>query len=97
MGAAVPIEADEGSTPTRKVDRPMIRIETTKAYLRPTMSPRRPNTRAPKGRTAKPAAKVSRAKMKPAVGFRREKKCWAMTAAREPETEKSYDSKTVAI
>ncbi len=36
------------------VDRPMIRIVTRKVYLRPTMSPSRPNTSAPNGRTAKP-------------------------------------------
>ena len=29
------------------------------AYLRPTMSPMRPKTSAPNGRTAKPAAKVA--------------------------------------
>ena len=35
-----------------------------KVYLRPTRSPSRPNTSAPNGRTAKPAAKASSAKMK---------------------------------
>ena len=47
-----------------KVDRPMIRMVTRKVYLRPIMSPSRPNTSAPKGRTMKPAAKASSAKMK---------------------------------
>jgi hypothetical protein len=42
----------------------MIRIVTKKVYLRPIMSPKRPNTSAPKGRTMKPAAKASSAKMK---------------------------------
>ena len=46
-----------------KVDRPMIRMVTRKVYLRPTRSPRRPNTSAPNGRTRKPAAKASSAKM----------------------------------
>ncbi|CFN74930.1 Uncharacterised protein [Bordetella pertussis] len=55
-----------------------------KVYLRPTRSPRRPNTRAPNGRTAKPAAKASSAKMKAAVGLTPEKKCCAMMAASEP-------------
>ena len=45
------------------VDDPMIRMVTRKVYLRPTRSPRRPNTSAPNGRTRKPAAKASRAKM----------------------------------
>ncbi|MNU55875.1 hypothetical protein D3C71_449610 [compost metagenome] len=52
-----------GSTPTRKVETPMMRIVTRKVYLRPTISPRRPNTSAPKGRTRKPAAKARSAKM----------------------------------
>ena len=57
---------------------------TRKVYLRPIMSPRRPNSSAPNGRTAKPAAKASRAKMKPLVGFNAVKNCLAMIAASEP-------------
>ena len=45
------------------VERPMIRMVTRKVYLRPTMSPTRPNTMAPNGRTIKPAANASSAKM----------------------------------
>ena len=45
------------------VDDPMIRMVIRKVYLRPTRSPSRPNTMAPKGRTRKPAAKASSAKM----------------------------------
>ena len=67
-----------------KVDRPMIRMVTRKVYLRPIMSPRRPNTMAPKGRTRKPAAKASSAKMNAALGSRPEKNCLAMIAASEP-------------
>ncbi|MNO08720.1 hypothetical protein D3C81_2315230 [compost metagenome] len=55
-----------------------------KVYLRPIMSPRRPNTMAPNGRTAKPAAKANRAKMKEVVSLTPAKKCLAMIAAREP-------------
>ena len=62
----------------------MIRMVTRKVYLRPIRSPRRPNTSAPNGRTAKPAAKAISAKMKPAVGFTPEKNCLLMTAASEP-------------
>src|SRR3546814_17964377 len=82
-GAAMPMDEYEGSTPTRKVDRPMIRMVIRKVYLRPTMSPRRPKTKAPKGRTAKPAANASKAKIKPAVGLTPEKKCAAIMAARD--------------
>jgi hypothetical protein len=41
----------------------MIVMVTRNVYLRPTRSPTRPNTSAPNGRTRKPAAKVSSAKM----------------------------------
>ncbi len=41
--------------------------------LRPTRSPRRPNTRAPKGRTANPAAKAANANMNPVVSLTPEK------------------------
>jgi hypothetical protein len=67
-GAANPIVAALGSRPTRNVDRPMIMMVTRKVYLRPTMSPTRPNTSAPKGRTKKPAANASSAKMSRVAG-----------------------------
>ncbi|MCY1339577.1 hypothetical protein D9M69_254640 [compost metagenome] len=62
----------------------MMTMVMRKVYLRPIMSPSRPNTMAPKGRTAKPAAKASRAKMKEVVSLTPAKKCFAMIAAREP-------------
>ena len=62
----------------------MITMVIRKVYLRPTRSPRRPNTSAPKGRTKKPAAKASSAKMKPVASFTPEKNCLVMTAASEP-------------
>ena len=66
------------------VDVPMIMIVTRKVYLRPIMSPRRPKTSAPNGRTRKPAAKASSAAMNAAVGSRAAKNCLAMIAASEP-------------
>ena len=60
------------------VDVPMITIVIRNVYLRPTMSPSRPNTIAPNGRTANPAAKPSNVKMKPAVGLTPEKKLLLM-------------------
>jgi hypothetical protein len=62
----------------------MITMVTRNVYLRPIMSPMRPNTSAPNGRTAKPAAKASRAKMKPLAGLSAEKNCLAMIAASDP-------------
>ena len=62
----------------------MSRMVTRKVYLRPIMSPRRPNTSAPKGRTMKPAAKASSAKMNAADGSSPLKNCLAMMAAKEP-------------
>ena len=44
----------------------------------------RPKTTAPNGRTAKPAAKAIRAKMKPVVSFTPEKNWAEMIAASEP-------------
>ena len=87
--------AYEGSTPTRKVDRPMIRMVTRKVYLRPMRSPRLPKKAAPKGRTKKPAAKASSAKMKAVVSLTPLKNCLAMIAASEPYRKKSYHSNTV--
>ena len=66
------------------VEIPMIRMVTRKVYLRPIMSPRRPNTSAPKGRTMKPAAKASSAKMKAEPSSSPLKNCLAMMAASEP-------------
>ncbi len=61
-----------------KVDTPMIRMVTRKVYLRPTRSPRRPNTSAPNGRTRKPAAKASSAKTLRVVASNAEKNCAPM-------------------
>ena len=67
-----------------KVDRPMMPMVTRKVFLRPTMSPIRPNTSAPNGRTAKPAANAARAKMKPVVSFTPEKNWAVMIVASRP-------------
>ncbi|CAJ7046366.1 Uncharacterised protein [Burkholderia pseudomallei] len=56
----------------------MITIVMRNVCLRPTRSPRRPNTIAPNGRTAKPAAKPSSVKMNAAVGLTPEKKLLLM-------------------
>ena len=70
--------------PTIAVDRPMITIVTRKVYLRPTRSPKRPNNSAPNGRTKKPAANASKAKMNPVVSLTPEKNCFEITAESEP-------------
>ena len=67
-----------------KVDMPISTMVTRKVYLRPMRSPRLPKKAAPNGRTAKPAAKASRAKMKPVVSLTPLKNCLAMMAASEP-------------
>ena len=73
----------------------MMTIVTRKVYLRPTMSPRRPKTSAPKGRTKNPAAKASSAKMKPVVSLTPEKNCREMIAESAPYRKKSYHSNRV--
>jgi hypothetical protein len=55
-----------------------------KVYLRPIRSPRRPKNSAPKGRTAKPAAKASRVKMNAAEGLTPAKNCAARIGASVP-------------
>ena len=56
-----------------------------KVYLRPMRSPNLPNTRAPKGRTIKPAANVAKVESKAAVGFVFGKNWLAITVARLPK------------
>ena len=62
----------------------MMTMVTKKVYLRPIKSPKRPNTNAPNGRTMKPAANASKAKMKAEPASKPEKNCLAITAAKEP-------------
>ena len=73
-----------GSSPVSAVARPMITIVIRKVYLRPARSPSRPNSSAPNGRTKKPAAKASSAKMNPVVSLTPEKNCFEMIAASDP-------------
>ena len=60
----------------------MTTIVIRKVYFRPTRSPIRPNTRAPKGRTRKPAAYVTNAERSAAVAFPGGKKRAAKNGAR---------------
>lgn len=78
------LQIDPGSTPTRKVELPMMMMVTRKVYFRPTMSPMRPNTSAPNGRTRKPAANARSAKMVRVVSSNWLKNLAPMTAASEP-------------
>ena len=64
-------------------------------YLRPIISPRRPKTNAPNGRTINPAANASKANISPVVGSAFAKNCLAITAANDPYKKKSYHSNTV--
>ena len=59
----------------------MIRMVMRKVYLRPTRSPSRPKTSAPNGRTRKPAAKASSAKMLRVASGYWQKNCAPMMAA----------------
>ena len=52
----MPIEAYVGSSPIAKVATPIISSETTSIFLRPTRSPKCPNTTPPSGRATKPSA-----------------------------------------
>jgi len=70
--------------PTAKVEAPMMRMVMRNVYLRPTRSPMRPKTRAPKGRTRNPAANASSAKTLRVAGSKAEKNCAPIITASEP-------------
>ena len=78
-----------------KVEPPIRVTVTRKAPLRPTRSPIRPNTRAPRGRKANPTPNRARAANRPAVSLRPAKKTLEMTPVRLPKMKKSYHSKVV--
>ena len=67
------------------VDPPMISRVARNANFLPIRSPIRPNTSAPRGRTANPTAKVARVFRKAAVGLLPGKNCVEMIAARLPK------------
>jgi hypothetical protein len=56
IGAITPIDANVGRQPIRNVAVPMISRASTSIDLRPTRSPKWPNTMPPSGRAAKPTA-----------------------------------------
>ncbi len=68
-----------------KVLPPMITKVSKKVYLRPTISPMRPKTKAPNGRTTKPAANVAKVLNSAAVGFSFGKNWLASTVAKLPK------------
>lgn len=73
----------------------MIRIVTRKEYFLPVLSPKYPKSNAPKGRIARPDARVNKAMTKAGPGGRDEKKCLAILDAKDAYREKSYHSKIV--
>jgi hypothetical protein len=82
----MPTVATVGSRPIAAVATPMIRSVTMKAYFRPTMSPMRPNTSAPSGRTAKPAPNVANVFRNAAVSLELGKNKGARIGASVPKT-----------
>ena len=83
-GARMPIWAYVGRTPTRAVDTPMTVMVNRNVNLRPTMSPMRPKTAAPNGRTAKPAPNVASEASSAAVSLPGGKNCVEKNAASTP-------------
>ena len=84
IGAKMPIWVYVGRMPTRAVETPITVIVTRNVNLRPTMSPMRPNTAAPNGRTANPAPNVASEARSAAVGLSLGKNCVEKNAARTP-------------
>src|SRR6185436_1783380 len=98
IGAAIPIEAYVGRMPIAAVARPMIKSEITSMDLRPTRSPKWPNTIPPTGRAAKPTPKVAKAASVPIVGDTLGKNSLSKTsAAAVPYKKKSYHSMVVPM
>jgi hypothetical protein len=62
----------------------MMTIVIRKVCFRPTRSPSRPNTSAPKGRTKKPAANASSANRNAVVSFMPAKNFFVMTVSSAP-------------
>jgi hypothetical protein len=58
---------------------------TMKVYLRPTLSPSQPNTKAPSGRMRKPTEKIATVLRKAATGCPFSKNLTARIAARLPK------------
>src|SRR3546814_14630667 len=69
----------------RKVDPPINRRVSKKVNFLPAISPKRPNTIAPNGRTTKPTAKSASVERKAAVGFSSGKNLVARIVARLPK------------
>ena len=55
-GAVTPMAAYDGSSPIATVAAPIMMIDTTSIFLRPTRSPKWPNTTPPSGRATNPSA-----------------------------------------
>ncbi len=88
----MPMELHEGTSPIANVDPPISTSVTRNVYLRPTISPNLPKTRAPNGLTTKPMANVSRVDNR-AIVLSPDGKNWSeITAARLPKMKKSYHS-----
>lgn len=79
-GAAAPIAALVGSSPTPTVATPMRMMVSIMAGRRPYLSPMCPTTTPPSGRATKPTAKVANAIMAAAEDTASEKKSGAMTS-----------------
>ena len=69
IGARIPMWSYVGSRPMRVVLTPMTMSVVMRMALRPSRSPKCPNTAPPNGRTAKPTAYVAKAAKVPATGL----------------------------
>ena len=67
-GAAMPMLAKLGSRPMATVAPPMLSSVASSMALRPTRSPKWPQTTAPKGRATNPVAEVAKASSVPVAG-----------------------------
>jgi len=84
IGAAMPMVAADGIIPTPAVAMPISVTVTRKVYLRPSRSPRKPKSTAPKGRKPKPTANPAQTSRVSSVALSLGKKALPMIAASVP-------------
>ena len=84
IGAAIPMLAAPGMKPTPAVAMPISVTVTRKVYLRPSLSPRKPNSTAPRGRKPKPTAKPAHTSSSSSVSLPLGKKALPISAASAP-------------
>ncbi len=81
-GANTPIWSYVGSSPIMRVETPIRMTAAASVVLRPILSPKDPNTMAPRGRMKKATAKTANVASREVTRFSEGKNCVAMIVAK---------------